>query len=257
MAVSLRTAWALAGSAAVLVASALIGVNSAGYLTSDESHPFLLERPELARDAMWRAFLATHVTGALACLATGPVLLWNLVLRRSPSLHRTLGRAYVAVVLGLAAPAGAALSFSAKGGFAGRAGFLVLAAAWFATTVLGLRAIRRRRLVPHARWMVRSYALAMSAIHFRAVQTALFAAGVSDAASYVAAIWLSLLMSVVQGEVLAAEVARRGRVESLLWPGGSDERDRARGGARRRGVLGVLRGTDARSDAASVADAVV
>jgi hypothetical protein len=252
MAVSLRTGWALAGSAAVLAASALIGVNSAGYLAGRESHPFLLERPELAGDAVWRACLATHVTGALVCLATGPVLLWNLVLRRSPALHRVLGRAYVAVVLGLAAPAGVALSFSAKGGVAGRAGFLVLAVAWFVTTALGLRDVRRGRLVPHARWMVRSYALAMSAIHFRVAQTALFALGVPDSASYVAAIWLSFLVSVAQGEVLAAEVSRRGRVQSLLFPGGSDEGDRARGGARRRSVLGVLRGADGRADAAAV-----
>ena len=236
----------------MLAASALIGVNSAGYLTGGGSHPFLLERPELARDAVWRACLATHVTGALVCLATGPVLLWNLVLKRSPALHRVLGRAYVAVVLGLAAPAGVALSFSAKGGVAGRAGFLVLAAAWFLTTALGLRDVHRGRLVPHAQWMVRSYALAMSAIHFRVIQTALFTLGAPNSASYVAAIWLSFLVSVVQGEVLAAEVARRDRVQSLLFPGGSDEGDRARGGARRRGVLGVLRGSDARAGAAVV-----
>jgi hypothetical protein len=52
--------------------------------------------------------------------------------------------------------------------------------------------------------MARSYALALSAVFFRVLQLGLHFAGVDDAdTNYVASLWLSLIASVVAGEVLA------------------------------------------------------
>jgi uncharacterized membrane protein len=219
-----RTGWAALGAAAILAASGLIAVNSLPHLLGGP-HPFLAERPQLAADAVWRAALATHVTGGVLCHATGPVLVWNLALRRSLALHRLLGRAYVVAVLGWAGPAGVFLALHAKGGFLGRTGFLVFALAWIATTWLGWRDVRRGRVAEHARWMVRSYSLALSAIHFRVLQLALVALGASLDASYVAALWLSLLASVAQGEALVRQLDRFGSVRSLVSFGGSHARD--------------------------------
>ena len=250
-----RTGWAALSAAAILAASGLIAVNSLPHVLGGP-HPFLDERPALAADALWCAALATHVTGGVLCLAAGPVLVWNLALRRSLALHRWLGRAYVVAVIGWAGPAGLWLSLHAKGGVLGRSGFLLFAVAWIATTWIGWRDVRRGRIAEHARWMVRSYSLALSAIHFRVLQLALVALGASESGSYVAALWLSLLVSVAQGEALVRQLDRFGSVRSLLSFGGFHARDR---GPRRpfgRPVLGVPRdgGPDRRAaDAAPAA----
>ena len=108
----------------------------------------------------------------------------------------------------------------------GRAGFFVLAILWIGTTIAGWREIRRGRRLEHARWMVRSYAFALSAVHFRVAQTALYLLGVFGDDAYVAAIWISAIASAMQGEVLAAQIVRFGRVRSLLVGRGFDATDR-------------------------------
>jgi uncharacterized membrane protein len=234
----------------IVGASALIAVNSVPYFTGSADHPFLAERAQLAVDATWRAALVVHVTGGILCLAAGPVLLWNLVLRRSARLHRVLGHAYLVAVLAWAGPAGFVLAANAKGGFAGRSGFIVLALAWMTTTALGWREVRRRRLESHAVWMVRSYALAVSAVWFRLAQVAFLAAGVPDGTNYALSIWLSTAVSVVQGEFLAAQIRRHGRVRSLVFEGGSDE---VRPAARRPVGLAVRWGSRRDRDVGRVA----
>lgn len=214
-----RTALVVLSAAAVLAGTAQIAAHSAGYFTDPFRHPFLLERPELAQDSVWRAALVMHVAGGLLCLATGPVLVWNLALRRSPALHRWLGRAYVVAILGWAGPSGLWLGAHAKGGLPAQSGFFALGVLSIATTVLGWRTIRRGDRAAHARWMARSYALALSALHFRAIHVAQYALGWTDDAAYAAGIWLSLATSVAQGEWLCAQLARFGRIRTLLLGG--------------------------------------
>jgi len=103
-------------------------------------------------------------------------------------------------VLCSAAPAGLYLAFFAKGGLLGKTGFVVAGVAWFATTWLGLRAIRQRRMAAHVTWMARSYAISWSAISFRLIQLALYALGVGANTNYVASLWLSLGLSALLGE---------------------------------------------------------
>ena len=107
-------------------------------------------------------------------------------------------------VLGWGGPAGIALAFGAKGGIAGKSGFLLLGVLWWSATCLGLRAILARRLAAHVAWMARSYAVATSALTFRIFHVGLYALGVPDGPNYIASIWLSLVVSLVAGELLAA-----------------------------------------------------
>jgi uncharacterized membrane protein len=130
----------------------------------------------------------------------GPVLLWSGLPR---GFHRWLGKIYGLSVLGWAGPSGFYLSFHAKGGLAGQSCFLILTVLWWVTTALGVRAIRAKRLAEHRRWMLRSYAVALSAMTFRVFQVAFFHAGVGDDANYAVSLWLSLATSVASGEWLA------------------------------------------------------
>jgi uncharacterized membrane protein len=205
--------------APTLALSGLIVINTVPYYSLGEDFDFLLEKGSLARDPIWRAAFFHHITGSLACLIVGPVLLSRRALRASVALHRWLGWTYVLAVLCVAAPSGLYLAVFAKGGLLGQTGFVVAGLAWFAATWLGLRAIQQRRLATHLTWMVRSYALAWSAISFRMIQVALYALGVGADTNYVASLWLSLVISVLLGEWGAAHL--RGTTRALPTSNGA------------------------------------
>ena len=109
---------------------------------------------------------------------------------------------YGVAVLGGAAPSGLYLAVHAKGGLAGRSAFLLLGVLWWGSTALGIQAIVARRVADHRRWMIRSYAIALSAVFFRIFQMAFFWAGLADEPNYALSLWFSLAASLVAGEAL-------------------------------------------------------
>jgi hypothetical protein len=121
-----------------------------------------------------------------------------------PSFHRRCGKIYSASVLGLLCPTGMVLALSAKGGFPGKAGFLLLGAATFYTTLRGVAVMREpsRDVVRHRKWMTRSFALAASAITFRLYHVAFFEIGLAEETNYLVSLWLSIL-----GNAAVAELA--------------------------------------------------
>jgi hypothetical protein len=82
----------------------------------------------------------------------------------------------------------------------GTTAFALAGALWWFTTWSGYRAIRRREIGEHIRWMVRSYAWALSAPAFRLLQAALFYCGLEDSHNYIVSLWLSLAVSVLLAE---------------------------------------------------------
>lgn len=87
---------------------------------------------------------------------------------RHSALHRWMGRAYVfcCLIAGLAAYP---IAFGTSGGPWAAAGFAVMATLWLGATFYAYRAIRRGRVAAHRHWMVRSYALTLSAVTLRAL----------------------------------------------------------------------------------------
>ncbi len=191
----------------LLICSGLVIAESLPYLALGDDFAFLVEKGDVARIPVWRAAFLLHVSGALLSLVLGPWLCSRWALRRSRRLHRWLGRSYYWAVLGQAVPGGLILAPWAKGGTAGVMGFLLLGLLWLGTTGLGLVEIRRRRIGRHARWMLRSYALAVSALVFRLLQLGFFlGVGLDDHTNYILSLWLSLLLSLAGGELAARRI---------------------------------------------------
>ena len=81
-------------------------------------------------------------------------------------MHRTVGR----VVLGsiaIAGVAGLVLAPHSLAGAAGTVGFGLLALLWVTFAATAFRAIRRREVAVHRRWMVRTFALTYAAVTLR------------------------------------------------------------------------------------------
>jgi uncharacterized membrane protein len=117
--------------------------------------------------------LIPHITGGLVALTTGLVQLWLGLTGRVARLHRTLGKIYgVAVLVGCAGGYYLSLTIPAKD-VVYAAGLFMLCTAWVLTTGMALFAIRRRNLIQHREWMLRSYTVTFAFVTYRLVEAAL------------------------------------------------------------------------------------
>jgi hypothetical protein len=187
-----------AGLGAAALLTVLLLFETLPYAWRASEMPFLVEKGAVAREPAWRAAFGVHVGGGLVCLLTALPLFSRRLLASAPHVHRALGWGYVASVLVLLVPGGLALIPFAKGGLVGQSGFLIQGVWLFAVTFAGLRRVLARDFVRHRAWMVRSYAMASSALSFRVLFVAFQAAG--SARAYEMGIWASLGLSVVLGE---------------------------------------------------------
>jgi hypothetical protein len=195
--VALAVRWQLAGA----VLAGFVVWYTAPYLSTDRRYAFLVERQALTDGRLWYTCFYLHVLAGIVALLTAPPLLWSGSVHRVGRLHRVLGKVHLLAVLGWLVPTGAGLTPFAKGGVFGQIAFALLVAFLACYTVLGLRALRRADLAAHARWMVRSYAVLLSAAAFRIVHTGIQHFVVDWEDGYAVATWLSLLLSLAAGEV--------------------------------------------------------
>lgn len=112
------------------------------------------------------AWLPIHAGSAATALLVGGVQFSRAVRARRPGLHRLVGRIYTVSCL-VGAAAGFVLAFGTSAGPVAGLGFGGLAVVWTATTALGWRYARTRRFDLHCRWMIRSWALTLSAVTLR------------------------------------------------------------------------------------------
>ncbi len=111
------------------------------------------------------AFYAHIVAGGLALIA-GPFQFWRGLRDRHRSVHRWIGRTYLAAIA-IAGVAGLVMAPFSEAGFAGFFGFGTLAVLWLATGWKAYRAIRRRDVASHRAWMMRNFALTYAAVTLR------------------------------------------------------------------------------------------
>lgn len=116
----------------------------------------------------WEAAFWIHVFTSLLPLLAGFTQFAPSLLRRWPAVHRAVGKVYVISVCFVTGPASLVMAFYANGGLISRIAFTTLALLWLSTTAFGWRAALRRKWPAHREWMIRSYALTLSAITLRA-----------------------------------------------------------------------------------------
>ena len=116
----------------------------------------------------WRLAFFVHVFTSMFALAAGFTQFSPRLLRRWPALHRRLGWLYVLNVCLVTGPASLVMARYANGGWPSRLAFGTLAVLWMGTTAMAVVTVRRRDWAAHRAWMVRSYALTLSAVTLRA-----------------------------------------------------------------------------------------
>lgn len=115
----------------------------------------------------WRIAFFIHVFSSLFALLAGFTQFSKSLLKKKPRLHRMFGYTYVINILMITGPAGLLMSFYANGGISSRIGFVILSVLWMSTTGIALYQAIKKDFRAHRLWMIRSFALTLSAVTLR------------------------------------------------------------------------------------------
>ena len=159
---------------------------------------FLLTKQHLLHVDYYRLAFYAHIFSSLFVLCSGAFLFSNFVLKKYPKLHRWMGKIYIGLLLLVSAPSGLVMGFHANGGWMVQLSFFILAPLWWWFTFQGYATARNKKFKAHQIWMMRSYALTLSAISLRVYQLLLGSFLIIDpVVQYVLVSWASWLGNLV------------------------------------------------------------
>jgi uncharacterized membrane protein len=159
------------------------------------------------RPGWLRTAFAAHIVFAGAALLLSPIQLSGWVRARVPRLHRVIGRIVLFSIV-VAGTAGFLLAGVNVAGPVGTAGFGALAVLWVTFALLGLRAILRRDVVAHRRWMLRTFAMTYAAVTLRLWLLALIPLLGDFRSAYLLVPFLSWVPNLVVVELLLRRTPR-------------------------------------------------
>jgi hypothetical protein len=128
---------------------------------------FLLTKQYILHKSIWRWSFYVHIFSSIFVLFFGIFQFIRQILTNYPGIHRTLGKAYVIIILLFSAPGGLIMGFYANGGIWTKTSFVILSILWWIFTLQGYLTIRKKNMKSHISFMIRSYALTLSAISLR------------------------------------------------------------------------------------------
>jgi len=164
---------------------------------------FLRTKQHIVHLFHYRSAFYLHIFSSCIVLFTGAFLFSKSIIKNLRQLHRWAGKIYVALLLLISAPSGMVMAFYGNGGWAARISFLILCPLWWYFTYLGYRKIRQKKIIEHEKWMIRSYALTLSAISLRFYQMILGNYGIFDPTTqYVFVSWVSWLGNLAVAELI-------------------------------------------------------
>jgi len=116
----------------------------------------------------WRFAFFVHIYASMWALLAGFTQFSSHIQEFYPRLHRIFGYVYVVDVLLITGPASLLMSFYANGGITSKVAFVLLAIGWIVFTAIALIKAKQGDFAAHRRFMIRSYALTLSALTLRA-----------------------------------------------------------------------------------------
>ena len=118
-------------------------------------------------------------------------------------LHRRLGWSYITILLLISAPSGLVLGWHANGGWISQLAFVILGVLWMYFTIQALRFAIQKDWVKHRNFMIRSYALTLSAISLRLFKYIIvFIWHPLPMDTYRAVAWLGWVVNLIIAEII-------------------------------------------------------
>ena len=193
-----------------------IGLYPLSYFFLDMSGGiFATKSTALLANQIWNLGFYTHISFGGIALLIGWTQFSQKLRTKRLNLHRLIGKIYIGSVL-LSGVAGLYIAFYATGGLAAQLGFGVLSVFWLYTTILALQTIKKKEILSHRNWMIRSYGLCMAAITLRLwIPIFGFGFGIMFEQSYPIIAWLCWIPNLIIAELLVCLLIRKERSLAL------------------------------------------
>jgi hypothetical protein len=189
--------------------SLLLIYNTIPYFGFSKNFSFIQERAILFLKPIYSISFYIHIFAGMFCIGCALLQFSSAILKKRKAIHIWSGRIYVLVVLLLGAPTGMYMSFFAKGSNAEKGLFMFMAIAWFFFTLKGFTTILQKNVLAHKNWMIRSYAMALTAVTFRIYYLILYVYNVELTLNYEVSLWISVVGNLLVAEWLIYTKAKR------------------------------------------------
>lgn len=148
--------------------SYLLIVISLQYIPYDTDVAFLRIKQDVIDVPFYKLAFFTHVYTAVFVLPAGLTQFSGGIRKKFPRVHKYVGWVYAVVVICLAGPAGFYMGVFANGGATSQVAFCLLAVLWIYFTGAAIAKAVRGDIKSHRAFMIRSFALTLSALTLRA-----------------------------------------------------------------------------------------
>jgi len=128
---------------------------------------FLNIKEEAIQFKHYQIAFFSHVYTSLFVLILGISQFSETLRKTFPKLHKNLGKLYILLVLFIASPSGLIMALYANGGIVSKISFCIQAVLWFVFTYKAYQYVKKKDWHNHQKFMLRSYALTLSAISLR------------------------------------------------------------------------------------------
>ncbi|MFW2078982.1 DUF2306 domain-containing protein [Acinetobacter sp. ULE_I010] len=135
---------------------------------------FLLLKQDIVDTQPWQFAFKVHVIASSFVLIAGFTQFFRIFRNKHPRLHRLSGWLYILTILIFALPSGFILAVSASGGISTQISFILLCFFWGISTVLALYYALKKQWLLHRDWVIRSFALSLSALSLRTWKMVLY-----------------------------------------------------------------------------------
>jgi hypothetical protein len=164
---------------------------------------FLTTKQSVIGYTHYKIAFFTHVFSAIFTILFGSFQFVNFIKHKFKKAHRFIGKLYISILLLLAGPSGLVMSVYANGGVVSQISFALLSTLWMIFTYVAYHYAAQKKFALHQAFMIRSYALTLSAISLRLLKLGMahtFSLPPMD--TYVIVSWASWLLNLAIAEFI-------------------------------------------------------
>lgn len=183
----------------------------ANFIIDPGAKAFLSHKIGLKRELnlpVWINVMHVHVAFACIAMATGLLNFSNRVFEKSRKLHRINGYSYLVSVLLVVITSGYMAPY-ATGGKISSMGFNALNLIWLFITIMALVQIKKKRIIRHRNWMIRSYAFCFTNMTIHLITSLFYQGfGLIYATSYTIGVYGSIVLLLIIPNIIIRNINR-------------------------------------------------
>ncbi len=186
------------------------------YTTIKSDVDFLQTKQNVYHINYWRWSFYVHVFTSIFVLLAGFIQFSKYLRIKFTKLHRITGYLYVLLIVFITGPASFMMGWHANGGLPARTSFTLLSFLWVIFTALAWWFAVKQNFNLHRAFMIRSYALTLSAITLRiyTVAFAYFNIHAKPVEIYITTAWLSWVPNLIIAEMIISYAVEAYKVKS-------------------------------------------